>query len=226
MDPLTICLLTYNRPEYAERTLRSTLDNVSYDGPLSVHIADDGTEDDNYIPRLKEIAGGYEFVRGVGSSNSLRGGYGANYNAAMQSVHQWSRYVLPLEDDWELRGHLDLTELARMLDQDEAFGCIRLGYIGFTQELRGQFVYHEAMHKMYLLFDPTTPEPHVFAGHPRLETVEWERAVGPWPEGRDPGDTEFMVAHRKAARRGVLWPLDLVKPSGGLFCHIGTVRSY
>lgn len=209
--------------EYAERTLRSTLDNIRYDGPLSVFIADDGSPEP-YSDYLKKIAGGYEYVVGVGSSNSGHAGYGANYNLAMQSVHQWAQYVLPLEDDWELLRPLDLTPLVRMLD--EGYGCIRLGYIGFTQSLRGDFVYSTSDHSMYLLLDHTSPEPHVFAGHPRLETVAWEREVGPWPENRDPGDTEFMVAHRKAARRGVLWPLDLLPPRGNLFVHIGTERSY
>jgi hypothetical protein len=76
------------------------------------------------------------------------------------------------------------------------------------------------------LLDGDSPEPHVFAGHPRLETVGYQRRVGEWPEGLLPGETEFSVAHYQWARMGVVWPMDLVKPSGDLFCHIGTIRSY
>ena len=75
----------------------------------------------------------------------------------------------------------------------------------------------------WLALDPDSPEPHVFAGHPRLELAEWERYVGPWPEGLAAGPTEFEVAHRREARMGVAWPIDLIKPTGDAFVHIGTV---
>lgn len=222
-DRLTICLLTFNRPEYAEKTLRSTLMNIRFDGIINVHVADDGTPDSlEYRQWLLDIAS--PMVNGkLSSTDSERGGYGKNYNLAMQAIHNDSDYILPLEDDWKLTRELDLNELVDVLDVGE-FGCVRLGYIGYTQSLRGEFKWINNKH--WLVLDPDSPEPHVFAGHPRLETVVWERTVGPWPEGLKPGETEFSVAHRKAARQGVAWPIDLVKPSGDLFAHIGTIRSY
>lgn len=217
---LTVCLLTYNRLDYAEATLRTTLDNIRFSGDLSVHIADDGTSDE-YRQKLYDLAGGYTQVKGVSISNSERGGYGKNYNLAMQQVHLWADYILPLEDDWILVQRLDIDRFIPALDNVN-IGCLRLGYLGFTQELRGKVYYKEFEH--YLLIDPNTPEPHVFAGHPRLETKEWEKAVGPWPEGLRPGVTEFQVAHVRAARERVAWPMS-VRPSGDMFQHIGAVRT-
>lgn len=215
---LTICLLTYNRFEYARTTLESVLKNVVYDGNMAVHIADDGSPS-GYIDDL--VA---SMVRNVpvSWSNSERGGYGANYNLAMQTVHNLSRFVLPLEDDWELTRRLDLNRLTRDL-LILGGGCIRLGYLGFTQELRGKAVRGEE--DVYLRLDANSDEPHVFAGHPRLETTEWARLVGPWPEGLGAGATEFAVSKLPTARQRVFWPMELVKPNGDLFAHIGTHRA-
>lgn len=222
LPDLRVVLLTYNRANYASITLRSLLENIEYAGKIYVHIADDGTSD-QYRSILRDIAGGYKNVAGVSESNAERGGYGKNYNLAMQVAHcDKNNIILPLEDDWKLVRTLRIEDFLPAL-QDGTFGCIRLGYVGFTQELKSSFVTNSGHY--YLDLDPESSEPHVFAGHPRLETVPWSRSVGPWPEGEQPGATEFIVAHRKEARSGVAWPLD-VHPRGDLFVHIGTERSY
>lgn len=220
---LTICLLTYDRLDYASRTLRSTLDNIRFSGELAVHIADDGSGDE-YIKVLHEIAGGYPNIVSISVSNSGHKGYGANYNLAMQQVHPFSECILPLEDDWELTKILQADNIVNVLENKQNnIGCIRLGYLGYTQELRGAFKYINGEH--YILLDSNSPEPHIFAGHPRIETREWARTVGPWPEGLDPNLTEFKVTHMPNARKGVAWPASLIQPDGGLFVHIGAVRA-
>ena len=175
---LCILLLTYDRFEYAERTLRSALDKIIWPDRLSVHIADDGSGEE-YRQKLLDIAGGYANVQGVSVTNSERGGYGRNYNLALQVVHTFADLILPLEDDWELRRELDLSPLIRVLLEHEEFGCIRMGYIGFTQSLRGEIIH--VLANTYFRPDYDTPEPHVWAGHPRLETRQWQREIGPWP---------------------------------------------
>ena len=217
---LVIVLLTYNRLDYALKTLRSTIENLKFSGEISVHIADDGSSEE-YRDTLKFLAGGYTHIKGVSVSNSQRGGYGKNYNLALQTVHLYADYILPLEDDWVLTQELNLDRFIPALDNIN-IGCLRLGYIGFTQELRGRVHYRDSEH--YLIFDSNSPEPHVFAGHPRIETIQWEREVGPWPEGLRPGATEFAVAHLPAARQRVAWPMS-IRPSGNYFVHIGAERT-
>lgn len=209
------------RALYAQRTLRSTLDLLRYSGPLHVHIADDGSSPEHRAHML-ELAGGYPHVVTVGITNSEGRGYGASYNLATQAIHCGHEILMPLEDDWELRRELDLDPLVQALLEGPV-GCIRLGYIGYTQELRGWFT--GIAGATYLVLDPDSPEPHVFAGHPRLETRAFERSVGPWPEGMAAGATEFVVAARSEARTGVAWPADLVHPRGDLFAHIGSVKA-
>lgn len=219
---LGVVLLTYGRLEYARRTLSSTLAGMMHESAVLVHIASDG-DSSEYIDTLCEVAGRHGNVGYVSQSNSQRGGYGANYNLAMQTVHAACEYVLALEDDWELRRSFHASRLIEEMEE-LGVGCARLGYLGYTQELKCSFA--SAGGHYWLRLDPDSPEPHVFAGHPRIEARWWARGVGPWPEGMLPGETEFAVAHRRAARENVGWPLSLVQPHGDLYAHIGTNRSY
>jgi hypothetical protein len=213
-------LYTYDRLDNASETLLSVLSRTHYSGDLHVHIADDGSPDPGYIESLREIAAGFEHVVTVGHSNAERAGYGGSYNLASQQTHSHHEILMPLEDDWRLERDLDLDPLVDTLLTDDRVECIRLGYLSFTQSMRGELIHTPV--GVGLLLDPESEEPHVFAGHPRLETREFQRRVGPWPEGLPAGTTEFDVAHRPEARTGILWPMQIVKPAqGDLFSHIG-----
>lgn len=234
----TVCilLLTYDRAEYAVKTLHSALWNLQYSGQLVVHVADDGSPD-GYVDQFLAEAIPATWVDSaiginptISHTNAERGGYGRNFNLALQQVHAAADVVLVLEDDWELTRPFDLDPMVQAL-QEEKFDCIRLGYIGFTQDLQGKFIH--AASQTYLLLDPDSEEPHVWAGHPRLETRVRQRRVGPWPESLpdesdsipDPGTTEFMVAQRAESRKGVVWPVGAVLAHGDLFVHVGTVQA-
>lgn len=230
MSKLSICLLTYNRLDYAKLTVQALFKHLVLpaDWELYFHIADDGSPE-GYVEELKEAtidayreAPGVHQTIMVGSSNAERGGYGKNYNLATMSCHYNADWVMPIEDDWVLAQDLNVAELAQVFNDYPEVGCIRLGYLGYTQELRGKVIGDRVK---YLLLDPYSAEPHVFSGHPRLETVAWARSVGPWPEGLKPGETEFHVSTTQA-RTGIAWPWDLSRSCGDLFQHIGTIRSY
>lgn len=192
------------------------------DGPINIHIADDGSPDD-YRERLVELAQSLTTGQ-VTCTNSERGGYGKNYNLAAQVTHISSDYILVIEDDWRLLKILDIDYLINVMEQEKRFGCIRLGYLGHTQPLLGEVI--PVLDNQWLLLSSDSPEPHVFAGHPRLETRDFQRSVGEWPEGLLPGQTEFAVCHIPNARKGVVWPMDLIHTHGDMYAHIGTVRSY
>lgn len=229
LPSVCIVMYTYDRMECAEQTLRAALDNISYSGTLNVHIADDGSPD-AYREALREVAGGYGHIGTIGVTNSARHGYGASYNRSSQAVHSGNEIIIPLEDDWLLMRPLDIDPLVRTLAEPihrpkakaKEIRCIRLGYIGFTQRLWGEVL--QTPGGPMILLDPGSNEPHVFAGHARIETREFQRDVGPWPEGLAAGKTEFEVAHRPEARVGVAWPLDYGPSTPGpasLFAHIG-----
>lgn len=218
---MKLCIVLYSarRLQYALRTIRMVRDNL-YGAKASWHIADDGSTPDDVVTMASEVR--------TGSTTQARGrGYGASYNLATHATHADSDMFLCLEDDWELTRPLNVAPLLedlQALRQANGIGaCIRLGYIGWTQPLRGEFVYINRRH--YLRFDPESPEHHVFSGHPRLETREWQRRLGLWPEEKPAGQTEFEVSARRESRLDVYWPLWLVKPEGDLFAHIGTEKA-
>lgn len=213
-----MAVLTYDRWDYAARTISSLAKYLRWSSRLVVHIADDGSADE-YRQCLAHLASD-AFGLPVRTSNSERRGYGASYNLAMQQIHPQSTWVLPLEDDWECLRLFDAEEFVRPLR--EGWGCVRLGYLGFLAQLRAEVLNIDGA--TYLHLDPTSAEHHIAAGHPRLETVRWARAVGPWTEGLDPGSTEREWCGRPAARQRVLWPLNL-RPVGDLFAHIGSIQA-
>ena len=223
MKNLAIVLLTYAssidspRHQYAMKTMEALHKYIRYSGEIHWHIADDGSPKEHILSlRTNE---------NVTVTCSDRRGYGASYNLATQALHSHCEYFLMVEDDWELTKELNLDQLIEALD--DGLGCIRLGYLGWTQELRGKII--AKANQTFLLLDPDSPEPHVWSGHPRLETREFQRQIGPWPEGIDPGSTEFVVAKRTESRYGVVWPLDLGiragQIHGTLFEHTGAIQA-
>jgi hypothetical protein len=225
-----LILLTYaassesERSKYARMTLESALTNLRVSGSLKVHLADDGSGP-GHITALEEICKNFGVPYSI--TNAKRNGYGASYNLATQACHLDGNFFLMLEDDWRLIRPLDLDPLISALSEGH-ISCIRLGYLGWTQPLYGSLM--KAAGMTFLAFDSESSEPHVWSGHPRLETKAFQRTVGPWPEGLDPGSTEFIVASRQETRQGgVVWPLDLgVNASQqycSLFAHIGAVQA-
>lgn len=218
-------LLTYDRLDYARATIEGLYKHVT--PRPHMHIADDGSSD-AYRAKLVSVAkaaGAPAVTMSYTNRNGKQSSYGHNFNLATQMTHDLADYLLMLEDDWELRKPLDLSELVADMEAVQQIDCVRLGYLSWTQPMWGQLV--SAPNRKYLLLDPNSPEPHVWAGHPRLERISYQREVGPWPEGLAPGETEFGVAHYRRARVGVAWPLGIDGREGyGLFSHIGTNRAW
>ena len=231
MSIVTIVLLTARttpeRELYAKETLRTTLSRIRTSHELKLHIGDDGSGKD-YQNMLVTLADDLGFKATL--TDSGRTSYGANYNLAMKYVHEVIKadYVLPLEDDWSLNRPegFNIDPIITVL-QDNVFDSVRCGYIGYTQSLYAEFIYCNDLH--WLRLDPDlSHEPHVFSGHPRLETVAYQKRVGPWPEGLSPGATEWHVATQMPeSRKRIAWPLTLCQDvRHGAFEHVGTVKSY
>lgn len=220
---IAIVMFTHSHPpERAEYALRAfdSLDLLTASEPFWFHLADDGS-DVSFREQMMERARD-EYGENTSVTNSEGRGYGASYNLASQITHQIADILLPLEDDWIVSREFDLDPFVKVL-KDGHFNCIRMGYIGYTSTLRATFEYYDGRH--YLALDPTSPERHVFAGGPRLVTVEYEKKIGSWPEIESAGTTELEVAGNVEARRGVAWPVSDIRPSGDLFLHIGTHKA-
>jgi hypothetical protein len=243
MPEHSVCVTIYtcNRVEYAIKTISALGKHLRTKYPLSVHVADDYSTPDLAYANASDVGRIMQAIKASFKSNppvswtfGERSGYGGNYNRATQMTHNIADIHIPIEEDWQLLRALNIDPLIDVLDNcnsghvGEYIGCIRLGNLGSTQELRGS-IKHSGTQTL-LVLDPRSPEPHVFAGHPRIETRDFQKAVGPWPENIEAGATEFTVAHRYEARTGVAWPLSILRSGsefngGDLFAHIGSEKA-
>jgi hypothetical protein len=219
---IAIVIFTHDKPaervEYALRCFYS-LQKLEASEELWFHLADDGSSQafrDELMHHARERYGENTSV-----TNSEDRGYGASYNRSSQSTHSIADIILPLEDDWEVCREFNLDAFAQVLREGH-FNCIRMGYLGYTDTLRSTFRYHHGLH--YLELDPDSPEKHVFAGGPRLETREFQRTLGEWPEKLGAGSTELAVISRSASRQKIAWPMSIA-PYGDVFLHIGSLKA-
>ena len=220
VDLIVLCLFTFNRMREARLTLESAAKSLRASEDIWLHIADDGSSQE-YRDELLDLARSLYGER-VSITNSARSGYGGNYNAATQVIHYMADLILPLEDDWQLMRELDLDPIAKVLRAGH-FNCVRLGYIGYTKELRATLRWYENLH--WLEFDSESPEKHIWTGGPRLETVAFQRNLGPWPDRMEQGQTELEVCGREESKIGVAWPIDIISIRGDAFSHVGTYKA-
>lgn len=217
VEPIVVILLTYERTDYAVRTLAAARKYLRYPD-LRWYLADDGSREEHCDTILAAAKG-----LNLAGRHTLAGGtYGANANRAWQEAAKVSRLTLFLEDDWELRSELDLRPFADLLMEDERFGMVRLGYLnlgmaGLTFGSHGH---------LYWWLNRQSPEAYVFTGHPSLRHQRFWDAYGPYTEGRQPGETELDMAWQFRTREGpgIVWPAEL--GANGLFGHIGERQSY
>ncbi len=214
MEPITVILQTYQRTEYALATIAAARRNLHYGGQLRWYVADDGSKSEHWFKVMNALDEGTEF-------HSVRRGYGANSNAAWDAAK--SDLTFWLEDDWELRAPLDLTPHAYALMDDDRLGMIRLGYIDPARleplALFGGRPYHTMSREW-----PDNAF-YAFTGHPSLRHRRYREAYGDYPTGHSPGDTELYYAYQYRIGDGplIVWPEEY--PSGGLFAHIGSVKT-
>lgn len=243
-ERLAVTLLTAHRLGYAIATADALARNLQHDGPVHWHIADDG-DDYAYTTAIHSAIHAVTPHTPITATNAEGRGYGASYNLAAQVTHGVADYHLPIEDDWVLTRPLDTAPILKMLaigghqsreewpwavPAPEGFYArsVRLGYLGYQWPVT-MHLFKTDEH-LWGALDPASPEQHIASGHPRIETTAYQRDVGPWPEGLNPGMTELGWCQTLAARNGVVWPLTIValtgSISGDLFAHIGAESSY
>jgi hypothetical protein len=215
-EPITVILLTYQRTEYALRTIRAARQYLRYPD-LRWYIADDGSRPE-HLDAVRELLPDAAY-------HSTRLGYGGNANVAWRSANVVSALSFWLEDDWELTQPLDLWPYAALLMERDEVAMVRLGMLNL--DIRGRTWGHNGQVYWKLDREPHHEGTPVFTGHPSLRHRRYRDAYGLYPEGLTPGDTELAYAWQfrqgSPDAPGIVWPADY--PSQGLFAHIGTVKT-
>lgn len=213
MEPITVILQTYKRTDYALRTIAAAREHLRYGGDLRWYVADDGSPAAHW-DAIRAALGSIE-------GHTMRQGYGANANTAWNEAD--SALTFWLEDDFVLHAPLDLTPYAYTLMDCPEVGMVRLGYIDPLMREPVQDFGGRAYHTLPRDWPDTSF--YAFTGHPSLRHRRYREAYGDYPVGLGPGDTELAYAYQYRVGSGplIVWPADY--PAGGLFDHIGQVKT-
>jgi hypothetical protein len=214
MEPVTIILQTWQRTDYALRTIVAARQYLHYDGPLRWFVADDGSTPAHWFAVMDAMPRGTEF-------HSVRRGYGGNANAAWDAAP--SDLTFWLEDDFELTQPIDLTPHAYALMDAPELGMVRLGYVNGAMLEPVQTFAGRRYHTIPRDWPDTSF--YAFTGHPSLRHQRYREAYGDYPIGLTPGDTELAYAYQYRVGSGplIVWPEGY--PERGYFAHIGSIKT-
>lgn len=185
--PLSILIVTYNRAETLCATIARLAEHLYYTGPQRVFVADDGSDDGTH----KALAG-FDNIELVQSNRS---GLGANTNTGLRAAFAYSPFVLQLQDDMHLLGHLDLHPHIEKLRDDPTAGFIRLwGVGGHRYEARLEGNHWRVMWH--------SPELYIPSDRPHLKHKRFHDHFGYYPEGLTTAATEEAWCHNCKSRAG------------------------
>lgn len=220
-EKLTIVLLTYQRTEYAVRTIESVTKNLRYPN-YQWYVADDGSNPEHFdtVMRLLEHLGAP-----ICGSHSQSISYGAGANRGVRKGWPDGELTMMLEDDWELTELLDVWVYAALLMERPDVGMVRMGYL--NSGVGGLTMGHTGT--LYWALDDTHSSNYssfAFAGHPAIIHKRFFDHYGMYPERWQPGETELKMCWQVAGVNGpkVVWPAHFGER--GPWGHIGAQQSY
>ena len=225
---LAIGLVTYKRTEMALRTVESTLRNLKYPKEkIGFYVADDGSLKEHYDAVLAEVEKGgarligshSERLRHAGQEDSHFAGIG--WNKCLGICHQYSDFVLWIEDDWELDEPLDLERYIRVMQEREEIGIMTFRILSTGADVHT--VGHDG--EIFLRYDRTTQ--YAYSGNPHIRHARYTTKYGWFAEDRNPGLIELHQddQYRLAEEGPEIWrPLAISQ--WGAFKHIGNQKTW
>jgi len=216
---VAVCFLTFERTEYALRTISSTCKNLNYPG-IAWYVADDGSPIIHFKAVMNHLRLNNQIVFG---SHNKKMGPGKSWNTAIEKALEHAEIILWLEDDWNLGWPLDIHPYVRLLQEREDIGMVRLGYLAV--ELNCTVKGHNGIH--YLQMSKDTQ--YAYSGNPSLRHRRYFDAYKKYPEDKNPGDCE--IHHDRDVREKlegpeIWWPAAMPNCGWGAWQHIGTEQSY
>lgn len=211
-DSVIVMICTFNRTDYAVRTIKAIKAKLKYSGEIYYYLADAGSTEEHYkacLDELGEVWGKHHIYQSPGD----------NWNLAMNAIFRETDFCLRLEDDFELRRELDITPYVKALKEKENWGIIRLGHLPI--DLNCYTVGYDGIH--YLMMYRTTQ--YAYSGNPLIMHKRFWNHYGSYHRDLSPGQTETEYDARFRQKEGleIVWPVDL--GGWGIFAHIGERKS-
>lgn len=228
--PITIIILTFDRPLEVRRTIDALAQHLTYQGQLHFLIADN-TSPGNYASDLLHdyrewINLGTDFRVIVNPAGDRNWGSNANYALSQCTTD----LIIQLEDDFILKSPIDLTPLAALLLLNSGIGLIRLGgimgHVDLTAVMRETDIstllpqYRQGMGMLgrvnYWQLSPYCEQLYVYSNHVQLKHKRFHLSHGLYPEGLGLGACEEAMAHQVkdnllfASTPQIAVPLELV----------------
>ena len=207
-----ILLTTYNREEYALRTIQALKQNFIYPN-VGFFISDDGSPSGHVERLVHEIGTEYQ----IRVYNSSRRGVGHGMNHCLRQIFEFADLVLMMEDDWILEKPLEVEPYMRLLRDHPEYGLVRFGYL--AAGLLGYLVSEEG--KLFWRLE-SNGETYRYSGHPSLRHKRFHEQYGYYDEGLAPGWTELSMCGRvnqNPSGPHLVYPADC--GAWGFFGHIG-----
>lgn len=220
--PVTVLIVTYDRPREIRLTIDALRRHLRYPGELRWHLADDNSPD-GYLTQLKQDYSTLNFSVTI----TDRKGWGANVNKAL--VHAWDvtgDFVFLCEDDYVAKRDLDLASGMMVLAANKAIGLIRYdGIAGHALDLQLREVETEIGKLQCLCIMKSSPHLNIYSNRPQLKHRRFHDCIGMYDENKKLGETESAFAHQVRDRYDDC-PKVAVLQDGimSAFNHIGESR--
>lgn len=189
MNPLAICLLTYKRTNEAIQTIYSTVQHLNYEGEIRWYLADDGSNPGHHTALLRALETNGQTLLGEHNEKFREDGSyncGRGWNRGLGLCHQFSDYVLWLEDDWLMEADLNILPYMRLLEENEQVGIVTFRILSVGADV------HTVGYNgdMYLRYERTTQ--YAYSGNPLLRHARYAKKYGWFAEDRSPGMLELQ----------------------------------
>ena len=223
---LGIVLFTYNRTREALRTVQSTCTNLGYPTDLvGWYVADDGSTPEHHKTILDEIEKcGFKVIGEHNERFREDKSYncGKGWNRGLGICHQYSDFVLQLEDDWDLENPLDVTPYVRLLQDVSNVGIVtfRILSVGASVVTVG----HNG--EIFLNYQRNTQ--YAYSGNPLIRHARYTTYYGWFAEDRNPGLIELHQddLYRLDVKGGPeIWRPVTVDVWGG-WHHVGSEKTW
>jgi glycosyltransferase involved in cell wall biosynthesis len=197
MGGLTVLIPTFNRQEILYGTVQRLHYHLKYTGgDLKILVGDDSDDIGmaaKYMEHLRDDLG-----TDVEVLDGPRRGLGANLNMLLQAAE--TEVVMQMDDDHYLQYVIDVTEYVDEIENDKAFGWIRL-FLGEDEDSNNKETYYKFTGKTYGKYwrlIPNAGELYIPSNRPHIKTKQFHDVYGLYDEDVKLGVQETLFCHRYA----------------------------
>jgi len=224
--PVTVLIITYNRPHEVREVIEALQAKLSYPGELRWQIADDSTPDPLYVPEILRDFSDLNFTHTITHGRS---GWGVNCNTGLRKMT--TKYVFQCEDDQVAQRTIDLDTGVFVMEHMDEVGLVRYdGIEGHklvlllreTPRVEGRREHFLQIERE--LTRKMRRELYGYSHRPHLKHMRFHAVLGAYPEGYALGSTEQLFAWRAMMNDG---PPEIITLADGVtraFKHIGKSR--